>query len=175
VILYAIRHFETPYNRRGIMQGRTDVAIDEAAVDPAGIAANRGVLESLPPTCVVASPLKRAIQSARAYGYDDFAVDPRLAEYDFGVFEGRPRSQLLEADDGVWLQRFTASRIGEGYDAFRRRLDGFIAETLDGHETALIFSHGVVIRYLMARLGGKDIDRCQALQVENNQLVQLRF
>lgn len=173
MILYAIRHFETLHNRSGVMQGRTDVEIDHEAIDPAGIEENRLIMVRRPPTLVVSSPLVRARQTAEAYGYGRFAVDARLVEYDFGEFEGQTRARLLEADNGLWLQRFTDSKIGEGYEPFSRRIGAFLDDVSHQHEAVVIFSHGVVIRYLAAKLGGQDVNRCQTLRVDNNQLVRL--
>ena len=84
-----MRHGETDWNRDGLIQGSTDIALNEAgwaqARAAAGVLAGRGI------TSVWCSPLQRARDSAgvvaEALGLP-LTVEPGLREASFGKHEG---------------------------------------------------------------------------------------
>ncbi len=88
--LLVIRHATTDWNAARLIQGRTDRPLDAA-----GRAAMKAA--TLPPgwagaTCL-ASPLKRAMETARLLGLDP-KPEPRLIEMAWGEWEGRRLSEL---------------------------------------------------------------------------------
>ncbi len=107
---------------------------------------------------VVGSPLRRCADFARALAMArglPLRLDPRLAEYDFGEWQGVPVDRLAESE-GEALGRFWSDPEGhpppgaEGMAAFGRR----VADALDGITAAhagqrvLVLTHGGVIRLL---------------------------
>ena len=94
-----IRHAATAWNEAGRIQGRTDVPLGERgrrALDgrrlPARFASFR----------VYSSPLARAVETAALLGLGMPVLDPRLAEMDWGEWEGETRASVAAADpDGV--------------------------------------------------------------------------
>jgi probable phosphoglycerate mutase len=93
--LLVIRHGETDWNAAQLMQGRADRRLSEA-----GRASFRSV--RLPPgwdgAVCLASPLQRAMETARLLGLDPVAED-RLIEMDWGEWEGRSLAEL-RAEEG---------------------------------------------------------------------------
>ena len=88
-----IRHGQTEMNQRHVLQGRSDVALNDAGIAQARQAAMRLSVVSF--DRVYTSPLRRAIQTAEiiAPGIRP-VVDDRLIEMDYGPYEGADLNRL---------------------------------------------------------------------------------
>ena len=86
-MIYIIRHGQTELNSRGVLQGRSDHALNETGIAQAREAAER--LRDIPFSVVWSSPLVWALQTAEiiAPGLTP-NVDDRLIEMDYGPYEG---------------------------------------------------------------------------------------
>jgi len=88
-VLYLVRHGRTDANARGLLLGRADPPLsDEGRTQAAALA-------RLVPTGarVIASPLRRATETAAAFGVP-FETDDRWLELDYGEFDGLPLSAV---------------------------------------------------------------------------------
>jgi broad specificity phosphatase PhoE len=100
--LLLVRHGRTVANARGLLLGRSDPELDElgrrqAAAVGAAIASGRyGTV-----TAVVASPLRRTVQTAEAIGLP-VLTDERLVELDYGELEGMPLTEVPPATWAAW-------------------------------------------------------------------------
>ena len=86
-MLILARHGETPANAGRLMVGRIDPSLtDRGRRQPQAVAASlpRGAV-------VVSSPLRRARDTAGAYG--EHQVDERWREVDYGELDGRPAAE----------------------------------------------------------------------------------
>ena len=88
--LLVIRHGPTDWNEAGVIQGRTDRPLSEAARDR--IRTWRLPDEWKDAPCL-ASPLSRAIETARLIGLDP-QPEPRLIEMAWGEWEGQTLAAL---------------------------------------------------------------------------------
>ncbi len=98
-ILTLVRHGQTSANIAGVWHGSTNTPLtshghQQAAATAAYLAANHGEIG-----CVYASPLDRAHHTARPiasrYGLQP-VLDPGLAEFDLGAWEGTSFHELFE-------------------------------------------------------------------------------
>ena len=88
-VLLLVRHGETAANVDGLMLGRADPPLTDR-----GVAQARALAAVLPtPDRVIASPLRRALDTAAAFG-SNVEVDPRWIELDYGELDGRPLSSV---------------------------------------------------------------------------------
>jgi broad specificity phosphatase PhoE len=88
-VLLLVRHGETVANVDGLLLGRADPPLTER-----GQAQARALAETLPsPDRVIASPLRRALDTAAAFGRA-VEVDERWIELDYGDLDGRSPSTL---------------------------------------------------------------------------------
>jgi probable phosphoglycerate mutase len=86
-----IRHASTSWNEAGRIQGQTDIPLSpEGCRQVAGWRLPPGFAEA----ACVASPLRRARQTAELLGFPEPATDRRLAEMRWGRFEGRTLAEL---------------------------------------------------------------------------------
>lgn len=100
-MLILARHGRTSANAQRLLLGRMDLPLDEVGLHQA--AAVGGALATLEPVRVIASPLGRAIETARAIaqacGVSDVETDERWIEVDYGDFDGEP---LADVPGEVW-------------------------------------------------------------------------
>jgi broad specificity phosphatase PhoE len=147
--LVLVRHGETEWSKAGRHTGRTDIPLnDTGRVQARGLAV---VLAGRSFTRVVSSPLARAAETARLAGFADRVelVDD-LREWDYGVFEGRTRAEIIVEMPGwtVWTVPIVG---GETLEALGERADRVIAALLPTGGDVLVFSHGHFLRVLAAR------------------------
>ncbi|MEO6293536.1 MAG: histidine phosphatase family protein [Burkholderiaceae bacterium] len=114
--LWLARHAQ-PLIASGICYGVTDVAADENLT----LLAAEALAKVLPPRMLCrVSPLRRCQQLASALQQirPDCLFNPatdtdaRLAEMDFGHFEGQPWSAIPKADVDAWTAHFGTHRFG---------------------------------------------------------------
>ena len=142
--VFLIRH-PRPLVEPGLCYGRLDVDCE----DPLPVAAR---LQLPPATTILSSPLRRARRLAEALD-PCFRLDARLAEIDFGDWEGRRWDDIdreLIDDWAADVLNFTPPGGESVADLQRRVIDfaGEIKATVDGPRVALV-THAGVIRALL--------------------------
>lgn len=162
-LLYFVRHGETEYNRRRIVQGRgIDSVLNETGQAQADALAQR--LASVPFDAIYASTLRRARQTARilARPHQDVAVShlEDLEEMAWGVYEGAHPSPDREEELGAIKQRWRKGAFHEAIEGGESILDvqrralravDHILERETGR-TVLVVTHGRFLRIVLASL-----------------------
>lgn len=143
--LFLIRHGQTDWNKQGIIQGSTDIELNETGMKQAE--ETRKSLEGISFDCIFSSPLKRAQQTAEIIRQDDdlpLLCDDRLGERNFGKYEGTSVNQLNFTD--FWdLGNTFSTNEEETAKAFFDRVHHFIDDILKlDYENVLIVAHGGV-------------------------------
>jgi broad specificity phosphatase PhoE len=88
-VLVLVRHGQTEANARGLLLGRADPPLSELGRRQAA-----ALVASVPHDArVIASPLTRTVETARAFGRP-VEVDERWIELDYGSFDGRPAADV---------------------------------------------------------------------------------
>src|SRR5579871_5670553 len=103
-MLWLIRHGETEWSLSGAHTGRSDIPLT-----PAGEESARAVgleLDGQQFELVLSSPLKRAFRTCELAGYGSQAqIDPNLAEWDYGKYEGLTTDQIRAKRPGWFIFR----------------------------------------------------------------------
>jgi broad specificity phosphatase PhoE len=81
-VLVLVRHGQTPANAQGLLLGRSDPPLTDMGRSQA-----RALAGLLAPDRLISSPLRRARETAAAFGCP-FEVDERWIELDYGAVEG---------------------------------------------------------------------------------------
>lgn len=158
--LVLIRHGATEWSLSDRNAGRTDVAL--SATGRAQLIPLAGVLRDTlgdrwDAVAVYSSPLDRALESARLVMGEgrEFTVDPRLAEFDYGRYEGLTPEEIRASRPGwdIWLDGCPG---GESVHDLERRLGAFLVDVAALHETVVVFAHSHVIRVVAAMSVGLD-------------------
>lgn len=147
--LVLVRHGETEWSKAGRHTSRTDVPLTEAGREQARRIGR--ALASRTFGRVVVSPMSRAQETARLAGFGDrIETLGELREYDYGIYEGRTRADILPEVPGwaVWSHPMID---GESLAALAARADRVIATLLPTGGDVLVISHGHFLRELAAR------------------------
>jgi broad specificity phosphatase PhoE len=152
--VFLLRHGETEWSRSGKHTGRTDIPLTQRGRELATAAGQliAGLRDATPPTLVLTSPRGRAQDTARLAGFRVDDVDERLAEWDYGEYEGRTTPEIRETVPGwtVWTHPCPG---GETADEVGRRADGVLAHAAGALERGdvVLVGHGHFSRALLAR------------------------
>ena len=138
--LYLLRHGQTEFNVKKLVQGRCDSPLTDLGRQQAGMAAAWLKAHNVVPDKVVSSPLGRAMDTASLVATEllgrDAAVEPceGIIERSYGIFEEGPHDALPTDvwDPGEDLVPFG----GEGSRALQERMVGTLTNLAVSHGSA---------------------------------------
>lgn len=155
MIVAFVRHGQTDWNAEGLLQGSSDIPLNDTGRRQAADALM--TLRSTPWDAVVSSPLIRARETARiiAEGLNTpfGRTYPKLVERDYGPLEGTSASDAIDrwpARDYPGAESLDSVAV-RGVAALTR-----IAADFPG-KAVLVVCHGTIIRYTLARLAGRPV------------------
>lgn len=150
--LYLLRHGQTEFNVKKLVQGRCDSPLTDLGRKQAGMAAAWLKDHDVVPDKVVSSPLGRAMDTASLVATELLGLDAEaepcegIIERSYGTFEEGPHDVLPTDvwDPGEDLVPFG----GEGSHALQERMVGTLTNLMgaEGIETLLAVSHGSASR-----------------------------
>lgn len=160
-----LRHGVTDHNASGLWQGHLDTPLNDLGLVQADDVAP--VMAAYSPSTIVTSDLSRALVTARVVAAAcavPLRVDARLREIDVGAWQGRDAAAIDVAFPG------DRARIAAGEDLRRgghgesvadlvRRARPAVEEllgSLGAGECAVVVTHGVAARALVADICGMD-------------------
>jgi probable phosphoglycerate mutase len=122
-MLIIVRHGQTAANASGLLLGRADPELNDV-----GRAQARALARALPAATVISSPLRRAVETARAIS-PDVSIDERWIELDYGTYDGEPISSVPSEVWSSWRSdpEFTPPG-GESLRALRARVEDALEE-----------------------------------------------
>ena len=154
--LTLIRHGETEWSASGQHTGVTDIGLTPAGEHQ--IVRLRPLLDGRRFGLVLSSPMVRARRTAELLGLTDPEVEPDLAEWDYGGYEGR-MTDAISAELGrpwrIWTDPVPAGATpGETIEQVAQRADRVLAKVgpvlAQGQDVALV-GHGHNLRVLATR------------------------
>ena len=163
--IYLVRHGQTDYNLKNLLQGSTDNPLNSTGREQAQQLAD--LLQDIPFEVIYSSPLKRALETAQIIreknrGHPPIVLDERLREIDMGDWEGKYFPQVLE-ENREFFERVKEDPFqyappgGETFTQFVRRLESFLEDLKSkNHETILIVAHQMVNSVLRILIEGGD-------------------
>ncbi len=175
--IVAIRHLPTRANIDGLLQGRRDNKILPLCSEQAlMIQANlQKLTEFMPFDKVLVSSLRRTAMTADFYGYEkEKEVEPLLDELDFGIHEGKSKSEMLNLIGERWLASPDKLTLGEPLTNLRQRVEQLLCKYRKMN-TVLIFGHAAWIRALICFIKYGDIKKMNQFQVPNNEACVLDY
>jgi broad specificity phosphatase PhoE len=155
VHLWLVRHGQTEWSASGQHTGRTDIPLtDEGRRQAESL---QPVFAALRPSLVLCSPRQRARQTAELAGLVVDDVDPDLAEWDYGDYEGLTSAQIRERDPqwSIWTRPCPGGETAAEVSARADRVITKAAPYLESGPVVLV-SHGHMSRVIGARWVGLD-------------------
>lgn len=148
-LIYLARHGETAWTLSGQHTGRTDLPLTENGEGQARALGLR--LRGLRFVKVLTSPSQRAVRTCEIAGFGAAAeIDPDLAEWDYGAYEGRRTAEILVERPGWQLFRDGAP-AGESPEQIGRRADRVIERIRAARGNVLVTTSAHISRVLAAR------------------------
>ena len=131
-----------PIGAVGLCIGRTDLPIDRRKAKRLAHRIRAHARGHALACCVVTSQLQRSAAVGRVlarWGWRHM-VDPRLDEFDFGAWDGRPWAEIAPDEVEAWGRDFPAYRAGggESVNALLERCGAFIAEGAAAGERCVV-------------------------------------
>ena len=114
--LYVIRHGQTTWNEKGLLQGSVDIELNESGREVAGKMGEK--LEDTPFDVIFSSPLIRAYETAcliRGHRNIPIIRDERLREICFGDLEGKNYREIF-MEGSPYITFFEVSRASRRRD-----------------------------------------------------------
>jgi probable phosphoglycerate mutase len=154
--LVLLRHGATEWSASGKHTGRTDVPLTLLGEEQAGLVA--GLIADRNFALVLASPLRRAQETAKLAGLSHVETDANLVEWDYGRYEGLTTAQIRALLPGwsLWRDGVPAGvdgQPGETAADVGGRADRVLTRVLPllGRGDVALVSHGHFLRVLAAR------------------------
>ena len=134
-MIYIIRHGQTMKNKAKLLQGRSDIPLNTDGIRQAEAASKWFCAQNIRIDDVYASPLIRAVETARIIAKDiEPHIEERLIEMDYGPYEGmdltNPAPEILKffsdfvhnpAPDGMEPLEAVTARLGVFLEKIRRQ------------------------------------------------------
>jgi probable phosphoglycerate mutase len=169
--LYFIRHGETAWSLSGQHTGRTDLPLT-----PNGEAKAAALIPWLRPVTfahVFSSPLQRARRTCELAGLSDsVAIEPDLAEWNYGDYEGKTSVDIREQRPG-WNVFRDGCPGGEMPADIATRADRLIARLSALTGNIALFSHGEFAGVLACRWLGLTVAQGQHFLLDTASLAIL--
>jgi broad specificity phosphatase PhoE len=180
-VIWLVRHGQTEMNRVGRFQGRLDSPLTELGETQArrvGARLQRLAAEVGGDWVIDASPLGRTRRTAALIAeVTGLAVrhDARLAEVDFGPWEGLTRDQIvaLRPDLAEAKAFFLRCPEGESFEALSGRVRSWMDEAAAAPEHRIAVTHAGVGRMMRGVCLGMTLDEIRALDTPQDVVFRL--
>jgi len=156
MIVALLRHGPTPWNEAQRLQGRADIALSPAGREQVGM---WRLPAELARAELVASPLARAVETARIVAGREPVIEPDLVEMDWGAWEGETFAGLRERHAAA----FAAAEArgldfrppdGESMREVQQRLLSWLARAATRPGPIVAVTHKGLLNMLVAHLTG---------------------
>lgn len=161
--IYIVRHGETVWNAKKLLQGSTDIELNEYGRALAGETGEN--LENVHFDRIYSSPLIRAYETAcliRGHRNIPIIRDERIRELCFGIHEGNNFKKLLEDESDPFHyffehpELYRAPEKGETLEHICERAAEFMKEVIEPQakelERVMIVAHGAMNKAIMCHV-----------------------
>ncbi len=182
--LYLVRHGETDWNVRGLLQGSQDIPLNSLGRQQATRAGDNlnWLLPHNSPLDFISSPLQRARETMQLLRQQlglppgDYRCDGRLKEISFGDWEGLSWAQIHQQEPERY-QQYLASPVdfpmpnGECWQTVFDRISSLLASL---QRDSLLVGHSIVLKAFLAVAGGIDPRQLPPLHMPQDRILVMR-
>ncbi|MGL4651435.1 MAG: MSMEG_4193 family putative phosphomutase [Caldilineaceae bacterium] len=181
-LVLLIRHGENEWTASGKLAGRTPgVSLNEKGQAQAAQLAQ--FLAKQPLAALYSSPLDRCLETAQPLASVlglPVTVEEGVVEVDYGAWRGAELKELVKLPEWQDVQHFPATfrfPQGETLRQTQQRAVDAVERLVEAHpnQTFAVFSHGDVIRTLLAHYAGVPLDLFQRIQISTASVSVLGF
>ena len=154
MILYVVRHGQTEWNLKHLVQGVSDIPLTDEGIEEANKL--KELVASLDIDVVISSPLSRARETAKILVDDKLPIntDDRIKERDWGMNEGALIDTVDQIDCWDVILNTNIMNI-ERLKDFMLRVSEFIEDIKTRYydKKVLVVTHSAVLRVIHYMLG----------------------
>lgn len=181
--IYLIRHVETTWNEKKVLQGQLDSSLTEKGMEQAKKLSNRMI--KINPDSFYSSNLKRASETANIINKfikKDITLLPEMSERHWGIFQGAnwQKIKTFFPKQYKYYRNDTKNYVipnGESYkQVFNRSINcllDLIHETED--QKIAIVTHGGIISILIREILSLPYDSYRKLLISNSSITKLVY
>ena len=159
--IYLMRHGETFWNSKGLIQGSADIELTEYGVELAEKTRDGFIADGIHFDKIFTSPLIRAVKTAQIINEKQGAPivqDIRIKEMHFGDYEGLHLDTAADTDENVRNcftvpSKFIPKGEGESFEQVYDRVTDFFEKEIlpleKSCDNVLIVCHGAVTRVVL--------------------------
>jgi broad specificity phosphatase PhoE len=181
--IYLVRHGQTRSNATRYIMGYSDEDLDETGLQQVHRLSSR--LANVPLDAVYTSPLQRALSTAEKiaapHGLEP-QIEQELIEINVGDWQGLHADEIRRRWPDLWQQsRIDPSDItlphGESYPQVSQRVVRAFNRLagLNREQRALIVTHDIVIRLIVAYVLGVSNNIYRRIEINNASLTRVRI
>lgn len=177
-----IRHGETTWNKEKRFQGCTDIPLCNEGIEQAAVLAKR-LFNKL--DVIYASPLDRALQTARILGGDNLSplICENLREINFGSWEGHTLDSIRDTfptEYHTWKKDKEVGVLMGGDNSIKEaslRGKNAVLRLVEENKgkTIAAVAHGGIIKAALIGLFGWDMTMYHSFFLGNTSITTLRF
>lgn len=177
--IYLLRHGETDWNKKGLLQGHTDISLNEKGRLQVADTVEKLTRLQLRMDRIVSSPLKRALESAEIaadglnYKRENIAVEKLLMERGFGEGEGlsQEEREAKYPDCNYPGMEPQAELVKRARQAFQK-----IVSASQGAKRILLVAHGAVLFALLEAVSEESIPHGgRAAALKQGSIYRIRY
>lgn len=154
--LYMVRHGRTDWNEHGLMQGMSDIPLNENGKEE--VIKSRNLLKDVNFDICISSPLRRAIETAKIIVNSkcEIICDDLLIERNLGQFEGKKYNEYSKLD--YWNYNLNSDDYGvEPVRNLFLRTKKFLDKLKNkNYNSVLLVSHAATMRAMHYNITGYD-------------------
>lgn len=171
--LYIMRHGETVWNKKGLIQGSSDIALTTYGEELAADTRDGFVRDGIQFQKIYTSPYQRAVKTAEIIAEKQPAtvqIEQRVREMCFGKYEGDKISEIRTKGDQNLIYCFSkpslyvADESGDNFSDLYERIEAFLRDEIlpleykSSVENILVVCHGAVIRAFLTYIKQMSVD-----------------
>ena len=156
-MIYIIRHGQTEKNRVRLLQGRSDIPLNEEGKKQAGCVRDWFQSQGITFDMVYSSPLQRAVETAHIITDTcPVRIDQRLIEMDYGPYEGMDLTKPLP-EVALFFSDFVRNPAPTGMEPLEevvRRAGSIMKDIKEGsrENNILVSTHAIAMKGILEYL-----------------------
>lgn len=177
--IYIMRHGETHYNSKGLIQGSADIELTDYGLELAEKTRDGFFKEGIHFDKIFTSPLVRAVKTAEIINEKQRAeliLEDRIREMHFGDYEGKHLDTMADTDENMRYcftvpSKYVPTGDGETFEDVYARMKDFFETTIFPLEKEcdciLIVCHGALIRTVLTYFKQMELDEFWSIKQPN--------
>lgn len=172
-----VRHAQSEGNAKNLYSGITNDTLTDLGKKQAELLSRALAANLLKVDKVFCSPLVRSLETAKTVSkyllLSEPEIDPRLAEINMGIWDGKPEEYIKNLDPQLfetWQSNPMETNIPQGENLIdvKSRIFEFCEEKASmGMERIVVVTHAGIIHSLLIPLLGREGDNFWSIKVEN--------